>query len=488
MTSGVAHLARASLAQERIWRLGPKASARDAQLGLRFTGDLDTTALRRALDEVVARHEILRTTLEVRGGELAQFIAEPDAVPLPERDATRETMPDIARQQLARGFDPADPPLRAVLVRTGEREHVLLVTLARLVADPGSLRILHAELTTGYAQGGTGDDSPPLSIQYADFAGWQREQVTETERERQSGFRRKDPADHASHPFGKEPLAGAPRPAASRRDLPAELVERLVNLGRTNGAPLSTVLLAAFGRELSGFSGQAELVIETPLDGRIRTETENLIGNFDVPVPLRLTASGEQGFRDWLDEVSERILAAHTDWTLPVKPAEDGPSIGFRFADLDREPVTLPGTSVEPLPIAFGPSGVALTLTVIREGDGFCGVWDYDERVLSATEIARLQDGFDLQLTAAGRPAKNEPETPSVAAIVSAAWSDILQQAEVDATDDFFELGGHSLAATRLARRLQSELDVRLPVRTIFDNPMLGDFTATVAQRVTEGA
>ncbi|WP_285662626.1 condensation domain-containing protein [Actinorhabdospora filicis] len=517
--------ARASFAQERMWlleQMEDDAATYNVQMGLRFLGDFDARLLRSALDEVVARHEILRTTLETRDGELTQLIAAPAPVPLPLIDLAAEPgrLTGIAEEERDRAFDPAaEPPIRALIARMSPTEHVLLVTLDHIAADAASLHVLHGELVALYESGLTGVPAtlPELEIQYADYADWQREWLTGGELDRQIGHWR-------TTLDGSGPLdLGVPgpvrEPATANRVVPAELIDGLSDLAAAAGAPMYTVLLSAYALALAERTGRADLVIGTLLNGRTRTEIEPLIGFFVNTVALRLDLSGRPTHKELVERAAAVTLDAYAHQDAPFDQivAELNPvrasgrppffDVMFQLADLDHEAVDLPGVRLEPLSLASAPAPVDLVFAILREGGEHLGVWDHDASILSPGAIAALQDGFERALAAmAADPGARIPEYTGRAAVptvesvagvaemtplaeeIGAIWSELLQRPGIEAGDDFFDLGGHSLAATRLIIRLRAELGFPLPVRVIFDHPVLADFAAAVEEKAIAAA
>lgn len=522
--------ARASFAQERMWlleQMEDDAATYNVQMGLRFLGDFDAGLLRSALDNVVARHEILRTTLETSDGELTQIIAPPAPVPLPLIDLTGEPPARLTRlseEERDRAFDPAaEAPIRALIARTSPTEHVLLVTLDHIAADAASLHVLHGELLALYRAGlsGTAPELPELEIQYADYADWQREWLSGPELDRQVEHWR-------STLDGSGPLdLGEPGPvrvpSTANRIVPAELIDGLTGLATLAGAPMYTVLLSAYALALAERTGRADLVIGTLLNGRTRTEIEPLIGFFVNTVALRLDLSGRPTHRELVERAAAVTLDAyaHQDAPFdqivaelnPVRAAGRPPffDVMFQLADLDHTPVDLPGVRIEPLALASAPAPVDLVFAIIRENGEHLGVWDHDAAILPPGAIAALQDGFERALSAmaadpdaripdytgkarlatvdaSGSSVVASAELTPLAEEIGAIWSELLQRPEIGPGDDFFDLGGHSLAATRLIIRLRAELGFPLPVRVIFDHPVLADFAAAVEEKAIAAA
>ncbi|MFP2934768.1 condensation domain-containing protein, partial [Pyxidicoccus sp. 3LG] len=284
-----------SFAQQRLWfidQLEPGSSLYNMPAALRMKGTLDVGALERSISDVAERHEALRTTFASRDGEPVQIIhpAAPLSLPvvdlsaLPESERQDEVLRRV-REEALRPFDLAAGPLfRVTLLRLEEREHVLLSTMHHIVSDGWSTGVLVRELGALYSAhlSGVRAELPPLPVQYADFAAWQR------------GWLRDDALDARMEYFKKQ-LGGAPallelptdrpRPSVQTRNaaqvpviLPADLSEAVKALSQRHGATPFMTLLAAFQVVLSRYSGQDDVVVGSPIAGRNRAETEGLIG------------------------------------------------------------------------------------------------------------------------------------------------------------------------------------------------------------------
>ncbi|HEU4880715.1 MAG TPA: amino acid adenylation domain-containing protein [Longimicrobium sp.] len=325
-----------SFAQERLWfidRLQPGSAVYNIRVVRRWLGVLDYAALERALGEIVRRHEALRTTFREVDGSPVQVIAPfsgftlraGDLAGLPE--AEREVMVKrLATEEAMEPFDlEAGPLFRASLLRLRADEHVLLFSMHHIVGDGWSLEVLKDELSalyTAYREGGE-SPLPELPVQYADYAVWQRQHLRGELLERQLSYWR-------------EHLAGAPelvdlptdhpRPAVhtyqgSREpvELSGELLERLRALGRSEGATLFMVVLAAFQVLLSRYSGSDDIVVGSPIAGRTRDEVSGLIGFFVNTLVLRTDVSGDPSFRELLRRVQEVMLGAYEHQELPFE-------------------------------------------------------------------------------------------------------------------------------------------------------------------------
>jgi amino acid adenylation domain-containing protein len=328
--------APASFAQERMWfvdRLegdGPVYHIPSAQ---HLRGPVDVEAMRRAVQELVRRHETLRTSLPERDGVPVQRIAPPGPVDLPFADlsplspeARAAEANRLAERSANDSFDlEAGPLFRVSLVRITDDDHLLLVNLHHAIGDGWSLRVLLEELSALHDAYRRGEPSPlpPLPVQYADYAAWQRAWL-------------RGPVLDAQLGYWRERLAGAPpmlrlptdrprpevqghRGASVALELTGDDATRVADLARREGATLFMVLLAAFGAVLARWSGQDEVVVGTPIAGRTRPELEGLIGLFLNSLALRTDLSGEPTFTELLRRVRETTLEAYTHQDLPFE-------------------------------------------------------------------------------------------------------------------------------------------------------------------------
>ncbi|MGK3987805.1 amino acid adenylation domain-containing protein [Sorangium sp. So ce136] len=319
-----------SFSQQRLWFLsqleGPSATY-NLFGSLRLRGALDVAALGRALDEIVRRHEVLRTRLVEVDGEAAQVASGEARCPLAVEDAGGEA--DARARAAALAHEPFDlaagPPIRALLARIGERDHALVIAAHHVAADEWSIRLFLQELGSLYRAFARGEASPlaELEVQYGDYARWQRAWLAGGALARQLGYWR-------------ERLAGAPRALALRTDRPrprvqsfrgrarrfeldADLTGRLRELGRARGATLFMTLLSGFAALLSRYSGQRDLVIGTPIAGRTRTETEHLIGFFVNTLALRIDLGGDPSAAELVDRVRAVSLEAQDHQDVPFE-------------------------------------------------------------------------------------------------------------------------------------------------------------------------
>jgi amino acid adenylation domain-containing protein len=327
-----------SLAQQRLWFLDQldKAASVAYHMGaaLRLRGRLDRSALQATLDGLVARHEILRTRFVPVDGVPYQQIASADSgfalrhedlsgLSGDEREATVAAR--VAEEAVA-SFDMSNGPLiRGQLLTLAGDEHVLLITQHHIVGDGWSMGIVVREFAALYTAFGRGetDPLPPLEIQYADYAQWQRGWLQGEELTRQLDFWK----NHLSGaPALLELPLDRPRPAVQSHAggtvplvLPADLTADLRAFSQRHGVTLFMTLLSGWGLLLSRLSGQQDVVIGTPVAGRQRREIENLVGCFVNTLALRLRLEEQPTVASLLAQVKETTLAAFAHQELPFE-------------------------------------------------------------------------------------------------------------------------------------------------------------------------
>ncbi|NBH05022.1 condensation domain-containing protein, partial [Amycolatopsis sp. SID8362] len=314
-----------SFAQQRLWFLDefePGGTEYLSPTALLLRGDLDVEALRRALDTLVARHESLRTTFGAVDGRGVQYVGEPYAIELPVEDFDEDA---LAREAL-RPFDlRTGPLLRARLFRRAPGEHVLLLALHHIVTDGWSAGVLATELDACYAAHLRGEEPklPPLPVQYADFAAWQRDRAEPAE---QLGYWR----DRLAGLAPLELPADRPRPPVRTTegewlgfDVPAGVAAKLRELASAQGGTLFMTLVAACQVLLAQWAGQDDVAVGTVTAGRDRAELERLVGFFVGTLPLRSTVDTRRSFREFLAEVRETVLDAFAHQDVPFERVVD---------------------------------------------------------------------------------------------------------------------------------------------------------------------
>ena len=411
-----------SYAQERLWlldRLDPGSIAYNLVGGVRFTGALDEAALERSLADIVGRHEVLRSTFELRGGTPVQVISpsRPSTL-LGRSDLTavgagaREGELERLSARLARtGFELARGPLlRLMLVRLGEGEHALIYAMHHIVSDAWSMGVFVRELTAGYRFYSSGEGAPlaALKVQYADYAVWQREWLDGEVLERQTDYWRDLLMKDGGLPVLELPT-DRPRPAvqtpvgANRRGwLPGALQQRLERVARGADATLFMVLLAAFQTVLGRWTGQRRVVVGSPVANRGRSEIEPLIGFFVNTLVLPSDLSGRQTFKELLAQIRETTLGAYSHQDLPFEKlvAELQPERDLSHTPLfqvmlvmqnqPQETLELSGVELSPLRVETGAATFDLVLGALAAPDGQVLSADYRSDLFDGTTIQRL--------------------------------------------------------------------------------------------------
>ncbi|HEX7238741.1 MAG TPA: amino acid adenylation domain-containing protein, partial [Longimicrobiaceae bacterium] len=323
-----------SFAQQRLWlvdRIEPGSSAYNVPHALRLRGVLDVGALRGSLDELVRRHETLRTTFAERDGVPVQVVHPPAPVPLPVVDlgGLPEAVARAERLAKAEAMQPFDlargPLLRSTLLRLEGEDHVLCFTLHHVVSDGWSMDVLVREVSALYAAFGRGERSPlpELPVQYADYAAWQRDWLSGEVLEEQLEYWRTRLA-------GAPPLLEIPtaRPRAAGQstrvarhhfELPHGVRTGVGELSRREGTTLFMTVLAAWQVLLGRYAGQEDVVVGSPIAGRNRRETEGLIGFFVNMLALRADLGGDPTWTEMLGRVREAALGAYDHQDLPFE-------------------------------------------------------------------------------------------------------------------------------------------------------------------------
>ena len=342
-----------SFAQERLWflsRMAPESPVFNIPAGFRITGPLKAETLVRALGEIHARHEALRTSFGLVDGRPAQSVAasgDPDVtiVDLTEVDSSEREAEALrrARAEARRPFDLARAPLmRCVLYRLDDRDHLLFVSIHHIVAEVQSLGVVLRELGALYRAFEAGEPSPLAepTVHFADFAVWQRE--------RMSGARHDEMLDYWKHRLGGalpnlQLPTDRPRPAIQSfagstrsRPLPRASSERLRALCREERSTPFAAGLALYSTLLARYAGQDDVLIGVPMTDRNRVEVEGVIGFFVNTLVFRCDLAGRPGFRELLRRSQETFLGAQSNQELPFEHLVQSLEIE---RDLSRSPV-----------------------------------------------------------------------------------------------------------------------------------------------------
>ena len=416
-----------SYAQRRLWfldQMEPNSCVYNITNAVRLRGVLEVGALREALNVIVGRHEALRSTFVVRGEEPVQVVAERWAVELPVVDLSagaegeREgEVERVLRAEARRPFDlGTDLMLRALLVRVGEQEHVLLLTMHHIASDGWSMGVLTRELTALYAAIAQGREPglAPLPIQYGDYAVWQRGWLQGAELEKQLAYWT---GELAGAPATLQLPTDRPRPAVQTyrgaREvalLSRGLSDALHALSQRERVTLFTTLLAAFTVLLHRHAGTEDVVVGTAIAGRRRVETEPLIGFFVNTLVLRVDLSGDLTFREFLGQVRERVLEAYDHQDLPfeklVEELRPERSLSwtplvqvlFVLQDGDQPTLEFPGLTASPVEVNKGTAKFDLSASVTETPRGLRVTLEYNTDLYDAGTIRRVLGHYETLL------------------------------------------------------------------------------------------
>nr|WP_165820400.1 condensation domain-containing protein [Microvirga sp. KLBC 81] len=407
-----------SFPQQRLWSLSRRATGGEAchiQMGLRLRGELDQAALQEALDRLVARHEVLRTSFGVDNGEPVQRIGSADVgLPMEQDDLTvamdvEATFANLMRDEAQAAFDlEAGPPVRGRLARLAADDHVLLITMHRMVSDDWSRDILTSELSELYAAAREGrtDRLKPLPVQYADYAVWQRHCLTREVLERYSEF-------------WLPILTGAPamlklptdRPRPAQQDYSGDHVEFVLHkplitqldaLSRRHGTTLFVTLLAGWALVLARLSGQDEVVIGMPSTNRTRPEIAGLIGLFVNTLALRIDLSGDPTLETMLKRANSAAVRAQACQDLPFDKVVESANLPHKPAQAPTfqvilalrsnaaAPAEMPGLKIEHVHVGEHVALHDLALDLTEVGEAIRGRLIYATSLFERSTIERF--------------------------------------------------------------------------------------------------
>jgi amino acid adenylation domain-containing protein len=411
-----------SFAQQRLWfldQLEANSTAYTIPFSVIVEGKLDIAALDASLQEVIRRHESLRTTYHSDGGRPHQVIAEHMTLPLPVADlqnsveSMRMTLARrILQEETLKPFDLQRGPLiRVWLLRLQPQEHVVTIMMHHIVSDAWSVGVFMREITMLYTAFTQNKPSPlpPLPIQYADFALWQHQYLQKKTLQAHLDYWRKQlagakalelPTDHP------RPEAQNYRGASYPFALPAHLTSALTSLSQQEGVTTFMTLLAAFQTLLYRMSGQTDIVLGTDMAGRNHVETEPLIGFFVNLLVLRTDLSGMPTFRMVLRRVREVVLDAYTYQDMPFEMLVEHlrlerhgnrtPLINLLFV-MQNVPLTserLSNLTFKPFQSEVTTAKFDLALFVHESPDGLRGTVNYSTDLFGQRTIATLVSRF----------------------------------------------------------------------------------------------
>jgi amino acid adenylation domain-containing protein len=418
-----------SFAQQRLWfldQLEPSSLLYLLPTAFRLAGPLNVEAVEQSLNEIVRRHEALRTTFSAVDGQPVQVIAPSQTVSLPMVDlrplpeAERQAEADrLAQEDAQRRFDLGRGPLlRTSLLCLDDREHVLLLNMHHIVSDGWSMGLFFHELSTLYEAFSSGRPSPlpDLPIQYASFSLWQRDWLRGEVLDQHLAYWREQLAGASTVLALPSTQAHGARPsyrsAVQPLVLPQPLAEALRALSGREGVTLFMTLLAAFQTLLYRYTQQTDVVVGSPIANRNRVEVEGLIGFFVNTLVLRSDLSGNPTFRELLRRVREVCLEAYAHQDLPFErlveelhPERDLSNsplfqVMFAFQNTPSHALEMSGLRVSRLEVGTGSTPFDLTLSLVPEAGQLAGHLSYRTDLLDAGTIRRMAGHFQTLLEA----------------------------------------------------------------------------------------
>lgn len=528
----------ASYAQERFWLLNqadPESTAFNMPAALRIRGPLDVAVLQQSFGRLLARHEILRTSLEEIGGELKQVIAP--AVDLPFTEMTvepalpagiDEQLVAIVRREGAIAFDLTKAPLaRCLLARVADDDHLLVLTLHDSVSDAQSLANLQRELWATYdaLRKGSEPDLAPVDVQYGDYAAWQREWVASDAAETQLAvWRRKlaSPLTVLDFPLDREPGGRAASGIGHEvLELSSATVARLKTLAQANNATMFALTGAAFAMLLARYARQDDVLFGSPVANR-STVTETMLGRFAGPMALRFDLAGDPTLADVVrrarDETYDALGNAEYPFELLLEQI-DARAVGgrnplfqfyFLYQNAFLQAQQTSELEIRPLPGQGVGTTFELQLALIERAGSVTMHLDYNPALLDPATIRGVLSYYTYLLESllsdpqqrlsalrepdiapaaraksprrGTRPPYVAPRTDLEQSLV-ALWERFLKQTPIGVHDDFFDLGGQSLLAARMIAAIQKELGHRISISVLAYARTIAQMAAVIEGR-----
>jgi thioesterase domain-containing protein len=500
-----------SLQQQRFWqldRIAPGNPACNISVRWRLLGPLDLAILKRAIDEVVRRHEVLRTRVELNAGEPVQII-QPQAsfeISFTDLGAREPASIDAEAQRLSevearKPFDLAHAPLfRASVLRLGENDHWMLLTIHHLVSDGWSMGIFADELCANYAACERGDPSPlpALTFHYRDYACWQRQTFNGNVSNPQLLYWLRQLKDLPRFGVPPDPPRTSTRTSSGSCVsilLPRGLTDALEDFSSRHGATFFMTALAALNVLLHLVTDLDTVLVSAPIAGRMSLETEPLIGLFINLLILRSDLSGDPPFVDLLATVRKTVLDALANQDVPfeqlievLRPRRESGAnalcqVSFIFQRAFVRDQKFGRMSLVDLPSVSSGAPGDLNFFMAERAEGWRLSCELNSDLYRpATVLGMLEEFREIFAAIARDPAgrisqlgtgPREPGTPPGDALVRLIplWEQVLGVASVRHDDDFFELGGNSLRAARLMALIAETFGRKLPLAVIFRSP-----------------
>ncbi|MEE8584609.1 MAG: amino acid adenylation domain-containing protein, partial [Acidobacteriota bacterium] len=458
-----------SFAQQRLWfiqQLQPENAAYNIPSAVRLKGSLDEALFEAALNQAVQRHETLRTTFILQDGQPVQQIASRRTVRLPLVDLERLTHQQRERQtqkmvdRLSR--TPLElaqsPPWRAVLYRLASEDHVFQAVLHHIISDTWTTGVFFREMAGHYQAlaGGQPSPLPPLPVQYADYALWQRAALRAESRQRQIEYWKR--RFEGALPLLPLP-ADRPRPPLQSfrggrvfLDLPRSLTERIKDLSASRNATLFMTLMAAYQTLLFRCTGETDILVGTPMANRNRVELENLLGLFVNTLVIR-TAGFKHNppFTELLAQVREATLEGLSNHEVPFERVVDELKVErdtsrnpvfqalFAFQNVPIPRLVAEGLTLKRYEFRETTARLDLELDMQEMPGGFVGWIGYNADLFDRTSVQRIARSFQVLLRSiADDPEKRVGELPLITRQerhqLLTAWNDSDTDTEAEAT------------------------------------------------------
>ena len=410
-----------SPAQTRMWfyeQLAGGSASFHIPLGVRFKGSLNHAALEQTLGEIIRRHENLRTVFPAVNDQPVQVIQEPSSFQLPVVDLSNSPVEErerlaaqLAQEQTLRRFDLANGPLlRPALMRLAEEDHIVICTMHHIIADGQSFEVVIAELSQLYSAMLAGQPSslPEVTVQYADYAAWQRQWLQGEELETRLNYWRKQLADapgRMSLPQKqtRRKVQGF-KGARQELKLSAELVNGLRELTRHESMTLLMTLLSGFMLLLRRYTGDEDIVVGSAYANRERPEAQSLIGILVNTLVFRLNLAGAGSFRDLMNRTREMCLDAYNHQLNPELLREDFAVRGeererlfdvwFQFEREEREKLQMEGLEWEWYRVHLQEPKFELSLMLGEVKDEIVGILEYDTDMYDDELVSEMAKSY----------------------------------------------------------------------------------------------
>ncbi|HEY9771464.1 MAG TPA: condensation domain-containing protein [Coleofasciculaceae cyanobacterium] len=533
-----------SFNQERLWlleQLSSESTAYNIPFALRLQGQLNITALEQSFKEILRRQQALRTQFATVDNYPVQIVTETEddwsltVKQLPSSLISQERETAIARliQEVARQpFDlTSGYLLRACLVQLEPTEHLLLITVHHIAFDGWSEGIFWRELAALYESFAARKSSslPELSVQYADFAVWQRQWLQNdflaalnSYWQAKLGTNLQELALPTDYPA---PALPTRKSSTYKLTLSPSLTDKLKQLSYQSGATLFATLLTTFKILLHVYTEQDNLFVCTPIANRNRPELKQLMGYLVNLLILRSDLSGDPSFQELLGRVSKTVTGAYAHQDFPLQQLVQDLGLGqislsqvmFVLQNNASSTPTLSGLTVEQLESDNGTADFDLSLSLTEDRDRLIGVWKYNSDLFSSPSIATMAGHWqtvlekivadptqpidsllifnkrDRQQLRAKQANRLSPERAKSQATnlkprnalelrLTKLWSEILDIPQIQLQDNFFEVGGSSLLAFRLIAEIDRSFGKKLPLSALLQAPTIEKLAKLIGQ------